>query len=97
MITSLPKPLESIAHYLVVMKARNGQWEEIVESRTINSKPVFHWVVYGSFSVTPSQIYGPYMKLLDLHDSDFPVSDIMELKYPLDPQLLPLEPVAPSQ
>lgn len=94
LIASMPKPLESPAYYLVVMNARNGQWEEIVEARVVDSTHAFHWAVYGSFSVTPAHIYGPYKKLLDLRDGNFPDTDRRELKYPLNPQLLPLEPLA---
>jgi hypothetical protein len=92
-IVSLPEPVESPAYYMAVMTARNGQWEEIIQARSVGSTHVFRWVVYGSSWLMPSLIYGPYKKLLDLADHDFPAAARRESIYPLDPQLLPVEPL----
>jgi hypothetical protein len=91
-IASFPEPVESPTYYVADMTARNGQWEEIIEVRAIGSTHTSHYAVYGSTSLNYG-MFGPYTKILDLADSDFPPSSRKDLVYPIDPQLLPLEPL----
>jgi hypothetical protein len=92
LIASFPMPEKSPAYFVADMTARNGQWEEVVEARAFGSRHVLHWVVYGSTTLSPSGIYGPYKKMMDLADHDFPESERSKLTYPLQPKLLDVEP-----
>ena len=83
-----PLPQEAVAYYSASMSDRNGNWEEVIEARKVESRTFFRWVLFGAASpgVTPSK------QLLDLADSGFPVSARHDSIYPLNLKLLPYEP-----
>jgi hypothetical protein len=85
-ILIVPLPSEDVAYYTASMSARNGMWEEVIESRKVGARTFLRWTLFGEGSpgVTPNK------QLEDLANSGFPSAERHISIYPLNIEALPL-------
>jgi hypothetical protein len=80
-----PIPEENSTFYWVIMSARNGNWEEVINIQKVSSGVATRWVLFGSRDRSIS----PNKQIFDLADRDFPVAERKRKIYPLTELALP--------
>jgi hypothetical protein len=83
-----PIPEENSTFYWVLMSARNGNWEEVINIQKVSSGIAARWVLFGSKDPRIS----PNKQILDLADSNFPPAQRKRKIYPLTELALPIAP-----
>jgi hypothetical protein len=83
-----PIPEENSTFYWVIVSARNGNWEEVINIQKVSSGIATRWVLFGSKdrSISPNE------QIFDLADKDFPVAERKRKIYPLTELALPIAP-----